>query len=150
MLQSVQCFKFGIRFSAIIIFITYHSLHAQIPVSITINTGKDTARISPLIYGSNGQGGDHAANITARRYGGNRLTGYNWENNASNAGTDYLNESDDYLTAVAGIPADSENIPGIACTAFHDTSLAMNCYSIITLPAAGYVAAMVWPACRPR
>ena len=103
---------------------------AQTPVAITINTGMDTGLISPLIYGSNGQGGDRAANITARRYGGNRTTGYNWQNNASNAGTDYLNESDDFATWVAGIPDSLENVPGIACTAFQDTSLAMHCYSI--------------------
>ncbi|HZV11783.1 MAG TPA: glycoside hydrolase family 44 protein [Candidatus Kapabacteria bacterium] len=114
---------------------------AQTPVAISVNTSQDTSRISPLIYGSNGQGGDRAANVTAQRYGGNRLTGYNWENNASNAGSDYYQQSDDYLTWIAGIPANEENVPGIAATTFHDTSLALNCYTIITLPAAGYVAA---------
>jgi hypothetical protein len=114
---------------------------AQTPVAISVNTSQDTSRISPLIYGSNGQGGDRAANVTAQRYGGNRLTGYNWENNASNAGSDYYQQSDDYLTWIAGIPTAQENTPGIAATTFHDSSLALNCYTIITLPAAGYVAA---------
>jgi mannan endo-1,4-beta-mannosidase len=110
-------------------------------VNILVDPSKDTARISPYIYGSNGQSNDRPFNITARRIGGNRLTGYNWENNASNMGMDYdqSNSNDNYLTWVAGIPPSKENTPGIVLTAFHDTSLAMGCYSLITLPAAGFV-----------
>jgi hypothetical protein len=118
------------------------SARAQpIPVSFVINPSQDTLSISRYIYGSNGQSQDRPANITARRIGGNRLTGYNWENNASNMGMDYdqSNSNDDYLTWVAGIPSPKANIPGIVLTAFHDTSLAMGCYSLVTLPAAGYV-----------
>jgi mannan endo-1,4-beta-mannosidase len=118
------------------------SLNAQpLPVDIRIDPSADTLRISPYIYGSNGQSNDRPFNITARRLGGNRLTGYNWENNASNMGMDYdqSNANDDYLTWVAGIPSAKANVPGIVLTAFHDTSLAMGCYSLLTLPAAGYV-----------
>jgi len=76
----------------------------------------------------------------ARRYGGNRLTGYNWETNASNAGTDYINESDNYL--VSGLPANEQSTPAIALTAFHDQSLAAGTpYTILTLQMAGYVSA---------
>jgi mannan endo-1,4-beta-mannosidase len=98
-------------------------------------------RISPFIYGTNGQSQDRVANITARRIGGNRLTGYNWENNASNMGMDYnqSNANDDYMTWAAGIPSSKALIPGITLTTFHDTSVVMGCYSLITLPAAGYV-----------
>src|ERR1700720_813948 len=78
---------------------------AQNPIIINIYPEVDNHPISPLIYGSNGQSNDRDENITARRIGGNRLTGYNWENNASNAGTDYLNHSDDYLTYISGINA---------------------------------------------
>ncbi len=113
---------------------------AQNPITITIYPELDTHRISPLIYGSNGQSDDRDENITARRIGGNRLTGYNWENNASNAGTDYLNHSDSFLTYISGITGSEALKPGIVITAFHDTSLAMNCYSLVTLQAAGYVA----------
>jgi mannan endo-1,4-beta-mannosidase len=113
----------------------------SIPVNFIINTSKDTLRISPFIYGTNGHSEDRDLNITARRLGGNRLTGYNWENNASNMGMDYdqSNSNDNYLSWSAGIPTSQENVPGIVLTAFHDTSLAMSCYSLITLPAAGYV-----------
>jgi hypothetical protein len=113
-----------------------------LPVAFQIDTSRDTSHISPYIYGSNGQSDDRTARITARRIGGNRLTGYNWENNASNMGMDYdqSNANDDYLTWVAGIPSGAARIPGITLTIFHDTSLAMGCYSLVTLPAAGYVA----------
>jgi len=127
---------------ALILTICACSVRAQsIPVSFFINTSQDTLSISPFIYGSNGQSQDRPANITARRIGGNRLTGYNWENNASNMGMDYdqSNSNDNYLTWVAGIPSAQAGIPGIVMTAFHDTSLAMGCYSLITLPAAGFV-----------
>jgi mannan endo-1,4-beta-mannosidase len=115
--------------------------YAQNPIVIKIYPELDTHRISPLIYGSNGQSDDRDENITARRIGGNRLTGYNWENNASNAGTDYINHSDDYLTYISGITGADALKPGIVISAFHDTSLLMNCYSLVTLQAAGYVAA---------
>jgi len=114
---------------------------AQINVNFNINTTGEQHLISPLIYGSNGQSVDWDENITSRRLGGNRLTGYNWENNFSNAGTDYLNESDNYLPYVSNLP-DSEYLkPNAVYNAFHDTSVAMSCYTVLTLPMAGYVAA---------
>jgi hypothetical protein len=121
---------------------TASALAQTFPVAITIDPAADTARISPYIYGTNGQSDDRGLNITARRLGGNRMTGYNWENNASNMGMDYnqSNANDNYMTWAMGIPSNKENIPGIALMTFHDTSVAMSCYSLITLPAAGYVA----------
>lgn len=107
-------------------------------VSVRIDPLLDTFRISPYIYGTNAQSPDRDENITARRIGGNRWTGYNWENNASNAGVDYLHQSDNYLTW--DLPTAVQNQPAVAITAFHDTSVAMNAYSLVTLQAAGYVA----------
>ncbi|MGA9119984.1 MAG: glycoside hydrolase family 44 protein [Bacteroidota bacterium] len=116
-------------------------INAQsIGVTFSIDTFRDTLRISPYIYGSNSSDVDVTAGITARRLGGNRMTGYNWENNASNAGSDYLHSSDDYMTWVFGIPPGLANVPAITLTAFHDTSIAHRCYTLLTLPAAGYVA----------
>lgn len=74
------------------------------------------------------------------RIGGNRLTGYNWENNASNAGSDYYQESDDYLTYIFGIPSDSENIPAITTEAFYKQARQFNAYPLVTLQMAGFVA----------
>src|SRR5438270_11620916 len=109
-------------------------VNAQISISFTINTSLDRKPISPYIYGSNGQSMDRDENITARRLGGNRLTGYNWENNYSNAGTDYINNNDDYLPYVLNLPSNQYLVPNAVYKAFHDTSLSMNCYSLITLP----------------
>ena len=142
MLGSIRSPLSGARHLATLTALSASSLFSQsFQVNIHIDPNADTAQISPLIYGSNGQSNDRPFNITARRLGGNRLTGYNWENNASNMGMDYnqSNANDDYLTWSANIPAGQENIPGIVLTAFHDTSLAMGCYSLLTLPAAGYV-----------
>src|SRR5262245_30607711 len=52
--------------------------------------------ISRYIYGHNGS---LAGNLTCGRAGGNRLTAFNWENNASNAGTDWFNQNDGLLGA---------------------------------------------------
>jgi hypothetical protein len=117
----------------------FQTAQAQIPVSITIDTQKDTAHISPYIWGSNGHSFDKPEGVAARRLGGNRLTGYNWETNASHAGNDWNHQNDNYLPWNMGIP--NENDPGIVMTAFHDTSLAQGAYSLLTLQAAGYVAA---------
>ena len=56
-------------------------------VEVFINTGTGRAAISPYIYGSNQYLTD-TENWATIRLGGNRMTGYNWENNASNAGND--------------------------------------------------------------
>jgi mannan endo-1,4-beta-mannosidase len=105
---------------------------ADIEVRFDVDLGKDVRDISPLIYGSNSDEVTHADGVTFRRSGGNRLTGYNWENNASNAGFDYIHSSDSYLGG--------GEVPAKAMTDFLDKSLAAGEASIITLPAAGYVA----------
>ena len=116
-------------------------LRAQsIPVTFSINTSLDTEHICPYVYSANASTVEGGVGIAGRRLGGNRMTGYNWENNASNAGTDYINSSDDYMTWVFGIPSSQEFVPGITLTAFHDTSIVHGCYTLLTLPAAGYVA----------
>jgi hypothetical protein len=71
-------------------------------VQFRINSGEDVHSISPYIYGSN------SSAITSRtfdRSGGNRMTGYNWETNASNAGADWYHHSDYFLTGRRGEPA---------------------------------------------
>jgi mannan endo-1,4-beta-mannosidase len=114
---------------------------SQINVNFNIDATTGLHTISPLIYGSNGQSVDWGENITSRRLGGDRLTGYNWENNFSNAGTDYLNESDNYLPYNMNLPQTEYLKPNAVYNAFHDTSVAMGCYTVLTLPMAGYVAA---------
>ena len=113
---------------------------ADVAVTVTVDPAAGRAAISPYVYGVNQD--LPGVGATARRQGGNRTTGYNWENNASNAGSDWLHSSDDFATWVAGIPNAQADTPGIAATHFHDQSLAAGTpYSIVTLPMAGYVAA---------
>ncbi|MBK8476199.1 MAG: hypothetical protein IPL39_07740 [Opitutaceae bacterium] len=110
---------------------------ADLTLSIRIDPRLDRAPISPYIYGSSQD--LPSAPLTVRRMGGNRITGYNWETNASNAGSDWYHSSDGYL--VSNLPAELRSVPGITITNFHDRSLASGVpYSIVTLPMAGYVA----------
>ncbi|HEY4990438.1 MAG TPA: glycoside hydrolase family 44 protein [Opitutaceae bacterium] len=112
---------------------------ADLSVQIGIDPGSGKLPISPYIYGTN-QDLPGVATPGVRRFGGNRLSGYNWETNASNAGTDYLNNSDNFL--VDGLPNGQQAVPAIAFTSFHDASLAASVpYTILTLQMAGYVAA---------
>src|SRR5580698_5891733 len=76
-------------------------------VTITVDPTK-THTISPYIYGMNFYSGvtGAPAQLTMDRDGGNRWTAYNWETNASNAGSDYLYENDDYLSS-STVPAEA-------------------------------------------
>jgi hypothetical protein len=107
-------------------------------VRLTINSLANPARpISPYIYGANSAlGGPLDAPITLDRLGGNRWTGYNWETNASNAGSDWNHQSDNYL--VNGQPNTAPGqaiLPSLQAAAASDRAL------IVTVPIAGYAAA---------
>jgi mannan endo-1,4-beta-mannosidase len=112
---------------------------AATDVNVTVDTGADVREISPLIYGSNAQGGDAEANVAAVRSGGNRMTGYNWETNYSSAGNDWQHSNDDFL--VGRLPADQWRVPGIAVTRFHEYAASLGAADVVTLQMAGYVAA---------
>jgi hypothetical protein len=80
-------------------------------VTITINPAISKP-ISPYIYGTNFYSGNTAPQpgFTLDRAGGNRWTAYNWNNNGSNAGSDYFYENDSYLcngSCNAAIPAEA-------------------------------------------
>jgi hypothetical protein len=108
------------------------------PVRFTVDVGKQHA-ISPYIYGINGYDRGSGTNtpawprgITLNRFGGNRLTAYNWENNASNAGNDYNYQNDDYLGG--------GNVPGEAARVRIDGAARRGAGTIVTIPMIGYVA----------
>jgi hypothetical protein len=134
--------------SLLIIFLFVLSLLAKAQTvnnTFTVKTNQSGHKnISPYIYGCNDNMNARTINATVRRLGGNRTTGYNWENNASNCGKDCGNSpgwyNDGYM--VQSLPSGQRNIPGMAQTAFHDTSLAINpnMYTLLTLQLAGYVA----------
>ncbi|RYZ23086.1 MAG: T9SS type A sorting domain-containing protein [Chitinophagaceae bacterium] len=110
---------------------------AQDTIRVQVHPAQARKPVSPYIYGVN----DRYARATTLRLGGNRLTSYNWENNASNAGHDYIHHSDEYVPWQQGVPDSLMEHAGSAIQAFHDRALAQNAYSLVTLPMAGYVAA---------
>jgi hypothetical protein len=76
-------------------------------VTITVDPTK-THAISPWIYGANFYSNNTAPqpNFSLDRDGGNRWTAYNWETNASNAGSDFNYQNDNYLSSSA-VPAEA-------------------------------------------
>jgi hypothetical protein len=118
---------------------------SPLAVNIQVDPSKERKPISPYIYGTNASMDlTGTENFTARRIGGNRMTGYNWENNFSNAGSDWYHSSDEYMCTSLGIPTSPGStecsVPGKVMTTFHDKSLQTGAYSLLTLQMAGYVA----------
>ncbi|MCY2990499.1 MAG: glycoside hydrolase family 44 protein [Planctomycetota bacterium] len=90
--------------------------------------------ISPCIYGTNqpdwqGRG----RNLTLTRWGGNRITAYNWETNASNAGSDWQHQNDAYLSR--------HETPGEPVRQLVAAAHAARAAVIVSVPIIGYVAA---------
>lgn len=115
--------------------IAFTSGTSSVPsVIIAVNTN-DTHEISPWIYGMNFYDDltDPPRNLTVNRQGGNRWTAYNWENNASNAGSDWYYSSDDYLGG--------GDLPAEAARKHIATDRANGNASLISVQLQGYVAA---------
>jgi hypothetical protein len=103
---------------------------------LRVDVRVDRARvaISPLIYGVNG-GADVARDRpTVVRAGGNRLTAYNWENNASNAGSDYCHQNDRTFGGPGSPPA-------AAYRELLDDARARGTAALVTVPIVDHVAA---------
>jgi hypothetical protein len=100
-------------------------------VHMVIDTSKDTRPISPYIYGMNAGGTPHDRPLS--RLGGNRWSAYNWENNASNAGSDWHHQSDGYLS--------ESDRPGEALRPAIEHAAEVHQALVITVPMCGYVAA---------
>jgi len=103
-------------------------------VRFEIDSAASVHPISRFIYGHNqpdwnGRGG----RLTLARMGGNRLTAYNWETNASNAGSDWYFQNDGYLGG-GDTPGEAVRAP-VAEAHAHDAAY------LVTVPIAGYVAA---------
>ena len=80
------------------------------------------------------------SNATFTRLGGNRLTAYNWTNNASQAGSDYKFQNDDYLVDGAAYKGIAD-APGGALMPIIELARAHNAACLLTVPINGYVAA---------
>ena len=103
-------------------------------ITITINP-RVTKAISPYIYGINFYSGITGAPplLTFDRAGGNRWTAYNWETNASNAGSDYIYNNDNYLS--------SSSVPAEAVRTFIAGDQSKGVASLVTLQLEGLVSA---------
>jgi hypothetical protein len=103
-------------------------------VTVTVDPAQ-TKPISPWIYGMNSYTGVSGAppHLTVDRAGGNRWTAYNWETNASNAGSDFLYENDDFLS--------SSTTPAEAVRSFVAADHGLNMASIMTVQLQGLVSA---------
>lgn len=130
---------------------------AQTVVNFSINTNSGNGNISPYIYGANvlhnfpvSAVDNYYPGIPSRRFGGDRVTGYNWENNFSNGGSyvcdpgfpgdfDYCSPNDDALPYFHQVPGNEYQDPGIVLKYFHNVSVDNQSYSLIQLPMAGYV-----------
>ncbi len=110
-------------------------------VDFSVDLSATPVPISPYVYGCNDWAaqGDRSVPVPVERQGGNRMTGYNWENNASNAGSDWYHSSDNYL--VSSLPYAQQSVPGIVLTMSIDSARVAGARSVMTLPLAGYVAA---------
>ncbi|MCQ2608469.1 MAG: carbohydrate-binding protein [Bacteroidales bacterium] len=100
---------------------------------VTVDVKANVHSISPYIYGTN----EAYENSTATRWGGNRSSSYNWENNASNSGNDYSFTSDNFYDASGS----GKNIPGYPILNAVKTADKNGQFSLVSIQAAGYVAA---------
>ena len=107
-------------------------LAAQWPVQFEIDASVRHP-ISRYIYGTNQPDWQRQGTLfTLTRWGGNRITAYNWENNASNAGADWHHQNDGYLST-SEVPC--EPVRRLVADAF-----AARAAVIVTVPILGYVA----------
>lgn len=104
-------------------------------VTFAIDTSAQVHPISRYIYGKNFNGRTWAQepNLTMNRIGGNRWSAYNWENNASNAGSDYNHQSDGYLGG--------GDTPGEAVRLHVHNARVAGGATMVTVPMLGWVAA---------
>ena len=112
-------------------------------LEVNVSTDGYRREISPYIYGVNSdfRTEEYLYDATAgsARQGGNRFSGYNWETNYSNAGRDWLHNSDQYLV---DFDKELQAIPGGPAIEFAQEAAAKKVpYKITTVQMAGYVSA---------
>src|ERR1700736_2686645 len=102
-------------------------------VTVTVNPAVKHP-ISPYIYGLNfaSKPAGEPSGLTLDRAGGNRWTAYNWETNASNAGSDYLYQNDNSLS--------SDTEPAAAVTSRIAADQKTGMASLVTFQMQGLVA----------
>lgn len=108
------------------------------PSAITVDVTA-TRPISPYIYGGNFTDWPTAGRaVTLDRQGGNRMSAFNWETNASNAGNDYHFQNDGFM-------GESDE-PGRTPRLFMEDAQKNGAAVLLTVPTMGYVSADKGPA----
>lgn len=108
--------------------------------TVTIDLAADRKPISPYIFGINDAGYLDDVTVNCVRQGGNRFSAYNWENNYSNAGSDWKNSSDTYLTT--NYSKEEAAVPGACALHLSKDCVSHNVpYKMATIQMAGYVSA---------
>jgi hypothetical protein len=107
-------------------------------LTFEVDTAKVIRPISPYVYGINSQK-EEGTNVTVRRMGGNRQTGYNWETNASNAGNDYNHQSDEWSCVAMGYT--DCGVPGAQFVDFARENKTLGAETLATIPIVDYVTA---------
>lgn len=102
------------------------------PVAFVVD-GAATHPVSPYIYGVNHVDWSRHKGITLSRWGGNRISAYNWETNASNAGSDWQHQNDGYLSR--------SDTPGEPVRKLVQAAHESQASVVVTIPCIGYVAA---------
>lgn len=110
-------------------------------VSMSINLNADRTAISPYIYGTNAWNSDNTNIHQLFRMGGNRYSAYNWEVNSSNAGTDWYNSSDRWLSSNDGDSPNLNTLPGQHVKEGIARARSYGAASLITVPMLDYVVA---------
>ena len=109
-------------------------------VDIAVDLSKETKTISPYIFGINEELMGGSVMPTAIRAGGNRSSAYNWETNASNAGSDRSHMSDNYFQQT--MAKELADVPGaMSINLKRRCEEKNNAYAMTTLQLAGYVSA---------
>jgi len=104
----------------------------QDPAAFQVD-GSQRSPISPYVYGINHpKWGQDGWKSPLSRAGGNRLTAYNWETNASNAGSDWQHQNDNLM---------GTDVPGEAMRRSVAGSFEHGAAIVMTVPILGRVAA---------
>lgn len=127
---------------------------------ITLRDDQPAHAVNPLIFGSNEIGVmdkgppsaslDARAGVTARRLGGDLMTGYNWVNNATHAGKNHRHANGPFLLEALQLPKEQWSRPAALIETMHRASLALGAKSLVTLQLAGAVAADMAGAVTPQ
>jgi hypothetical protein len=109
----------------------------EVDLEITVDPGQGRRPISAWIYGLNSPEEVQTTRPTLLRSGGNRLTAYNWENNASNAGSDWCFQNDAHLVWGAA----AADRPGEVARVLVESAIAHGAAAMLTIPLVDYLAA---------